>query len=784
MVIARYMRWLHTGWPAGTVEKLPDVRADGTTAVPGVRVAGDLTGIPLLKFSADTGARAVHAILQEESFARRKGASGEVLDLAIIGAGVAGVSAAIEAEKSGLNYRLYEATQLFSTVANFPRAKPIFTYPTDMKPCGDLQFTAQVKEQLLEELDAQRRSAGVQVVRQRITHIERKSGELYVHYDGGYDRALRVIVAIGRSGNFRKLGVPGEHLDKVFNRLHDPRDFAGKKVVVVGGGDSALETAIATAKAGAHVTISYRKKQFSRAKPENIAGLSRLLANVDADVAVEHPSSERVTTAFSPAMCANTQAGSICTALGTQVVEIREHEVDVKDEDGRITTLPNDVVFAMIGREPPLGFFRRSRIPIRGEWRARSYVSFALFLVFCILLYHFKSDAAELPLQSWWRNRGWFPFNIDRIFAALGNTLSTAAHARSHLLYTLRVSMSHPSFYYTLAYSMCILVFGIRRIRRRRTPYVTRQTITLMLVQWVPLFLLPEILLPWAGRNGWFDGGLGGAIAAQLFPHQSYWRAYGLILAWPLFLWNIFTDQPLWGWLIIGSVQTFVVIPLLVRRWGKGAYCGWICSCGALAETMGDTHRHKMPHGPRYNRLNMVGQAVLALAVLLLILRVASWSWPGTVFETVYTGALKKWPFANYKWTVDIMLAGVLGLGCYFWFSGRVWCRFACPLAALMHIYARFSRFRIFADKKKCISCNVCTSVCHQGIDVMNFANKGLAMRDPECVRCSACVHGCPTGVLSFGRLDARGEPALDRLAASPVQIAERARTVSLPVRP
>ena len=88
-------------------------------------------------------------------------------------------------------------------------------------------------------------------------------------------------------------------------------------------------------------------------------------------------------------------------------------------------------------------------------------------------------------------------------------------------------------------------------------------------------------------------------------------------------------------------------------------------------------------------------------------------------------------------------------------------------------VYARFSRYRIFAEKKKCISCNVCTSVCHQGIDVMNFANKGMAMEDPQCVRCSACVQQCPTGVLSFGRLGEDGVPILDRLAASPVQMRE-----------
>jgi len=98
-----------------------------------------------------------------------------------------------------------------------------------------------------------------------------------------------------------------------------------------------------------------------------------------------------------------------------------------------------------------------------------------------------------------------------------------------------------------------------------------------------------------------------------------------------------------------------------------------------------------------------------------------------------------------------------------------------------MHVYARFSRFRIFAEKKKCISCNVCTSVCHQGIDIMNFANKGLPMQDPECVRCSACVQSCPTGVLWFGQLvrlsgrELKGDPAW--LAASPVRRRE------LPVR-
>ncbi len=115
-----------------------------------------------------------------------------------------------------------------------------------------------------------------------------------------------------------------------------------------------------------------------------------------------------------------------------------------------------------------------------------------------------------------------------------------------------------------------------------------------------------------------------------------------------------------------------------------------------------------------------------------------------------------------------------LRYGVYFWFSGRVWCRFFCPLAALMHVYARFSRFRILAEKKKCISCGQCTAICHQGIDVMSFANRGLPMADPECVRCSACVHVCPTGVLRFGQVGSAGQLiSVDSLAASPVLMRE-----------
>ena len=755
--ISRYTNWLHTKWPAGLVEKLPETGEGGTTAVSGVRIVGDLTGIPLLKFSADSGAKAVQAILAESEFPSQRGTEG-VLDLVVIGGGVSGYAAAIEAKKTGLNFKLFEAVQDFSTIANFPKGKPIYTYPTGMTPAGELQFKADVKEGLMRELEEQRQEHGVGSELLKVDRIEKKGDRLLLHSKGAEPiSALRVIVAIGRSGNYRKLKVPGEDLDKVNNRLHDPKDYGGKEVVVIGGGDSALETAIALVCCGARVTLSYRKTEFSRPKPENIEKLNQLSRDASFPTGISTPSSDRTTTAAHSGMRGDQPPGSLKLFMGSEVKEITEKAVIIENKGGECQTLTNDQVFVMTGREAPLDFFRRSGLKITGEWTRKTWVGFLSFFAFCLFLYNWKSGGW---LNSVFQSNGWFPFFIP------------SADPQSLVGSVINASRD-PGFYYSIAYCTCVVVFGVRRIRRRKTPYVKRQTLTLMAIQVVPLFLIPYILLPWMGNNGVFDYGFGKWFGDTFFPDASYWRAFGFILAWPLFIWNVFTDQPIWGWLIISLIQTFVIIPLIIRRWGKGAYCGWICSCGALAETLGDAHRQKMPHGPFWNRLNMVGQVVLAAALILFFLRVVGWLFPESIVPVVYEGLLSKFPILNYKYLADLWLAGILGVTFYFHFSGRIWCRFACPLAALMHIYTRFSKFRIFAEKKKCISCNVCTSVCHQGIDVMNFANKGIPMEDPECVRCSACVQSCPTGVLSFGRYDGKGGVVLDKLAASPIQMKE-----------
>ena len=677
-----------------------------------------MRGVPLLKFALETGVKAVENV--------EPGSGGDALDVVILGGGVAGMAAALAAKQRGLNFLVLESSEPFSTIVNFPKKKPIFTYPKTMRPQGDLQVSADVKEELLAELRAQLDGVELPVVLGVSAQGLKRSGDAYEvvisdkaeprpwrseSLPAGWATPLRarhVVVALGRSGNYRRLNVPGEDLPKVYNRLHDPAKFCGQDVLVVGGGDSAMEAAVAMADCGSNVTLSYRGRDLTRPKPENVEAVQ---------------SHDRIDV-----------------VLQSTVKEIRQTEVELV-AGGETRTLANESVFALIGREPPLEFFRRSGIPIRGEMGRKEWTWFGLFLAFCTWLYLWKSGALPSGLNWDWSSNE----------SLLGATINAA---------------KDPSFYYTLAYSLCVVLFGIKRIKRRKTPYVKRQTYTLMAIQVLPLFLLPQIILPWLFANGWMSDW----IVQTFFPGESWWRAYGLILAWPLFFWNLMTEQPIWGWLVISFLQTAVLIPLIIRRWGKGAYCGWICSCGALAETLGDEHRHKMWHGPNANKWNFVGQGILVFALVALLWRILGWVLPGSFFATSLQGLF----LTPWKWAVDILVAGIIGVGFYFWFSGRVWCRFACPLAALMHIYTKFTRYRIFAEKDKCISCNVCTTVCHQGIDIMSFANKGKPMNDVECVRCSACVQECPTGTLTFGTVDADGVPfRLDTLAASPVQMRE-----------
>ncbi len=272
-IISKYFNWLQKDAPAGEVERYPEIDDKGETSVKGIYIIGDLTGIPLLKLAAESGKKIINTILSEQNFQKLKSSKkdDEIYDLVIIGAGPAGIAAGIEAANQKLKFTIIESAQKFNTIVNFPKGKPIFAEPADYDQQSDLKINDGTKESLLEELENQLTDIDLPVEEGvMVDRIDNKGDHFELITKKANYKALKVVLAIGKSGNARMLNVQGENLPKVYNRLFDPADAKEHDVLVVGGGDSALETAIATAEYANSVTISYRKPTFARPKEGNV----------------------------------------------------------------------------------------------------------------------------------------------------------------------------------------------------------------------------------------------------------------------------------------------------------------------------------------------------------------------------------------------------------------------------------------------------------------------------------------------------------------------------------
>ncbi len=245
---------------------IPHVSENFETNVPGLFIAGELGGMGLIRNAITQGRQAMESI-------RKLGGFGQpnVYDVIIAGAGPTGISASLAATAYKLRYLTLEQESLGGTVAHFPRGKLVMTQPAELPIVGKMKFTEIRKEELL--------SIWTKIVREnrlRIRYGERideikKNGSIFeIRTTGGVYPARAVLLAIGRRGTPRRLEVPGEEQSKVVYRMIDPAQYAGQHVLVVGGGDSALEAAGTIAlETDATVTLSYRSEAFSRAKPKN-----------------------------------------------------------------------------------------------------------------------------------------------------------------------------------------------------------------------------------------------------------------------------------------------------------------------------------------------------------------------------------------------------------------------------------------------------------------------------------------------------------------------------------
>lgn len=281
---------------------------------------------------------------------------------------------------------------------------------------------------------------------------------------------------------------------------------------------------------------------------------------------------------------------------------------------------------------------------------------------------------------------------------------------------------------YGILYTLAIIVGGVYFLKRHgNSTYHRIRTISLMVVQTAFAFSLPYVM--------------------ELFQMKGFTFS----IFWPLkidyFYPSYILEYPL-PFILYAFLGSLLLVPLMTFFVGKRWYCSWICGCGGLAETAGDPFRHLSNKGSRAWRFEQITvHSVMLLAVLTTIFVLVSWA-IGDVSPGFATVARKVRGF--YAFVVVALLSGIFGVGLYPLLGSRVWCRFFCPLAAIMGLIQKFGRYRITVKDDMCISCGNCSTYCEMGIDVRMYAQNNRTFKRASCVGCGMCAHMCPRGVLKL----------------------------------
>jgi thioredoxin reductase/ferredoxin len=314
---------------------LPVISEEYETNVENLFIAGELGGLALIKNAVNQGRDSIDAIARRLLLAGSNGNDRELLDVVIVGAGPAGISASLRAAEHGLKAVTLERETVGGTVSKYPRAKLVMTSPVEFPLYGRFHKTALSKEELMgfwEKVIGRtdlniHTSEGVDAVNKEsdgLFHIRTAQGEY---------RSRAVVLAMGRAGTPRKLGVKGEELPHVLYRLIEADHYTDNDILIVGGGDSAVEAAMGLAyQRGNRVTVSYRKGEFSRLKDRNAKRIEEQI-----------------------------QLGTIKVLFNSMPIEFRVGSVAIGC-DGQVRELPNDFVWIFAGGTPPTEFLRASGI--------------------------------------------------------------------------------------------------------------------------------------------------------------------------------------------------------------------------------------------------------------------------------------------------------------------------------------------------------------------------------------------------------------------------------------
>lgn len=295
-------------------------------------------------------------------------------------------------------------------------------------------------------------------------------------------------------------------------------------------------------------------------------------------------------------------------------------------------------------------------------------------------------------------------------------------------------------FVYGVFYTLAILLFGVKFLRKYKgNRYQQIRTVSVMFFQLCFAFLIPEIL------------------------ERLNQPSMDLKNMWPLnyyffFDWHLDKLRSggtfglfMLGW---GIAMILIISPILTYFFGKRWYCSWVCGCGGLAETAGDPFRHLSDNSLKawkIERWLIHGVLVFALLMTGLVVYTYITGHSNILFLNSY--AIREW----YGFFIGAIFSGVIGVGFYPLMGSRVWCRFGCPMAAILGLQQRFfSRFRITTNGGQCISCGNCSTYCEMGIDVRHYAQRGQNIVRASCVGCGICASVCPRGVLKLenGQVD------------------------------
>lgn len=312
--------------------ELPHVSSEFETNIRGLFIAGELGGMGLIKNAVEQGKQAILYLSKQ-----LKNIPDAKFDVIIVGAGPAGISATLMATKLNLKVRTIEQDSLGGTVFNFPRSKIVMTSPMDLALYGKIKLTETTKSELLELWQTVLNKNKITINEQeKVTGIEKQNGIFTLTTNKGTYNSKTILLAIGRRGSPRKLGVKGEEKEKVAYRLLEPELIHDQKILVVGGGDSAIEAALLLAGEDNDVTLSYRGESFSRIKPRNLELINEFSIN-----------------------------GKVKVLLKSVVKEINDNTVilNLSDED-KVIELPNDLVYIFAGGELPTVFLEKIGVKI------------------------------------------------------------------------------------------------------------------------------------------------------------------------------------------------------------------------------------------------------------------------------------------------------------------------------------------------------------------------------------------------------------------------------------